>query len=272
MPRDSWVPRKEDADRFFQVYVDESSQTKHRYLVMGALCVPLAYSSAFEADVIAHRDHTVPLLRPDGFPKLMKWEKAKNHNLAAYKRIVDVYFTFPMRHKLPIAKPLDTHCIAIDTSKKTLKDTGDGDVEIGFSKEFYFLCVPTVGNRFKKLRGLFHVYPDRRTTNQSLSTVREIMNAGARKYSNRTDWPYRELKFEDPESKQALQVVDILIGAIAYRLNGHYEKPEANAAKRALCDHVLKWAKITNPSVNTPWFRPRLTILHRDGTARVKRT
>jgi hypothetical protein len=74
------------------------------------------------------------------------------------------------------------------------------------------------------------------------------MNAGARKYSNRTDWPYRELKFEDPESKQALQVVDILIGAIAYRLNGHYEKPEANAAKRALCDHVLKWAKITNPS------------------------
>jgi hypothetical protein len=270
MPRDAWVPRPEEADRFYQVYIDESSQTKHRYLVMGGLCVPLAYSAIFEADIITHRDQTVPLTKPDGSPKLMKWEKAKGHNLAAYKRVVDAYFTFPKRHKLPIAKPLDTHCIAVDTSKKTLKDTGDGDVEIGFSKEFYFLCVPTIGNRFKKARGLFHIYPDRRTTNQSLSTVREIMNAGARKYNNRLDWPYRALKFEDPENKQALQVVDIMIGAIAYRLNGHYEKPDANRAKRELCEHVLRWAKITNPFVDTPWYRPRLTILHRDSLSRVK--
>jgi hypothetical protein len=184
---------------------------------------------------------------------------------------VDAYFTFPMRHKMPIAKSLDTHCIAIDTSKKTLKDTGDGNIEIGFSKEFYFLCVPTIGNRFKKIKGLFHIYPDRRTTSQSLDEMRSIMNAGARKYANRTDWPYRELKFEDPENKQALQVVDILIGAIAYRLNGHYGKPDASRAKRELCDHVLRWAKITDPFVNTLWFRSRLSILHRDGTVRVKK-
>jgi hypothetical protein len=93
------------------------------------------------------------------------------------------------------------------------------------------------------------------------------MNAGARKYSNRTDWPYRELKFEDPENKQALQVVDILIGAIAYRLNGHYQKPDASPAKKALCDYVLQRAKIANPFIKTDWFRQRLTIVHRDGTA-----
>jgi hypothetical protein len=79
------------------------------------------------------------------------------------------------------------------------------------------------------------------------------------------------LKFEDPENKQALQLVDILIGSIAYQLNGYYAKPDANPAKKALCDHILKWAKIADPSVNTPWYRPRLTILHRDGTVRVKR-
>ena len=66
------------------------------------------------------------------------------------------------------------------------RKVGDGDVEIGFAKEVYFLCVPTIGNRLK--RGLFHLYPDRRTTNQSLSEARNIMNAGARKYSNRTDF------------------------------------------------------------------------------------
>jgi hypothetical protein len=269
MPRDSWVPRPDEADRFYQVFIDESSQTQHKYMVMGGLCVPLSHAAQFEADMIAHRDHTTPVFKPDGTAKLMKWEKLNAYNLVAYKRVIDAYFTFPMRAKLPLSKALDTHCVAVNTSKKTLKATGDGDVEIGFAKEFYFLCVPTIGNRFK--RGLFHLYPDRRTTKQSLTEARNIMNAGARKYSNRLDWPYRELKFEDPETKQALQLVDILIGAVAYHLNGHYHKPDGNPAKKALCDHILGRAKITNPAANTPWYRPRLTILHRDGTPRVRR-
>ena len=271
MPRDTWVPRPEEADRFYQVYIDESSQTKYRYMVLGGLCVPLAYSAAFDADIIAHRDETTPLTNPDGTPAVMKWQKARRLNLKSYKRIIDAYFSFPARYNLPASKSLDTHCVVVDTSKKTLKATGDGDLEIGFAKEFYFLCVPTIGNRFKRERGLFHLYPDRRETRQDLREAKNIMNAGARKYSNRTDWPYRELKFEDPENKQALQVVDILIGAIAYRLNGHYQKTDANPAKKELCDYILQRAKIANPAVKTDWFRRRLTILHRDGTARTKR-
>jgi Protein of unknown function (DUF3800) len=269
MPRDSWVPRPDEADRFYQVYIDESSQTKYRYMVLGGLCVPLAYSVALEADIIACRDATTPLIGPDGSPSIMKWQKASKRNLAVYKRVIDAYFKFPMLHKMPLSKSLDTHCVAVDTSRKTLKSTGDGDVEIGFAKEFYFLCVPTIGNRLK--RGLFHLYPDRRDTRQDLKEARAIMNAGAFKYSKRTDWPYRELKFEDPESKQCLQLVDILIGAIAYRLNDHYNQPDANPAKKELCDYIMRWAKITDPKINTPWYRPRLTILHRDGSPRVKR-
>ena len=240
-------------------------------MVMGGLCIPLAYSAAFEADVIAHRDHTTPVTYPDGSPAIMKWQKASKTNLESYKRVIKAYFEFPNRHKMPLAKSVDTHCLVVDTSKKTLKATGDGDVEIGFAKELYFLCVPIIGNRFKGERGLFHVYPDRRETRQDLVEARAIMNAGARKYTNRTDWPYRELRFEDPENKQALQVVDILIGAIAYRLNGHYEKPDANPAKKELCDFILRMAKITNPMIKTDWHRKRLSILHRDGTVWKKR-
>ncbi len=269
MPRDSWVPRPDEADRFYQVYIDESSQTKHRYMVLGGVCVPLAYSAALEAAIIACRDATTPLIGPDGSPSIMKWQKASKQNLAAYKRVIDAYFRFPMVQKMPLSKSLDTHCVAVDTSKKTLKSTGDGDIEIGFAKEFYFLCVPTIGNRLK--RGLFHIYPDRRETRQDLKEARDIMNAGARKYGKRLDWPYRELVFEDPEAKQCLQLVDILIGAIAYRLNGHYEQPDANPAKKELCDHIMRWAKITDPKVTTSWNRSRLSILHRDGSPRTKR-
>lgn len=269
MPRDSWVPKPEEADRFYQVYIDESSQTKHRYMLLGGLCIPLDYAAAFEADIMAHRDETIPVTRPDGTPRIIKWEKLNSYNLKAYTRIIDAYFTFPMRHNMPLSKVLETHCLAVDTSKKTLKDTGGGDVEIGFAKEFYFLCVPIIGKRLKN--ALFHLYPDRRDTRQSLQEARNIMNAGARKYDGRNDWPYRELKFEDPERKQALQVVDIIIGAIAFKLNGHFDKPEAKEAKKQLCAHILKRAKIFDPFKTTGFHLKRVSIMHRNGLARPTR-
>ena len=202
----------EEADLFCNVYVDESSHNKHRYLVLGGLVVPLSLATAFEADIIAARDHIIPIAKPDGAPRVIKWEKAKGYNLASYKKVVDAFFTFPMHHKIPLHKYVDINCVAVDTSKKTLKNTGDGDVEIGFSKELYFLCVPVIGNRFKQ--ELFHIYADRRTTNRSLEEARQIMNFGARKYGDKRVWPYRRLRFMEPEKSQGLQVVDIVIGAI----------------------------------------------------------
>lgn len=231
--------------------------------------MPLSHGAALEADIIAARDHTTPIKNPDGTPKLIKWEKANKYNLVAYKRVIDAYFTFPARHKLSTLKNVETHCVVVDTSKKTLKATGEGDVDVGFNKEMYFLCVPIIGKRLP--RALFHIYPDRRTTSHSLTEARKIMNAGARKYGDKRPWPYRELKFDDPENKQALQLVDIFIGAIAYKLNGHYSQPNANSAKKELCDHIFKWAHIKNPFIATDYWRKRLTIVHRDGTPGFKK-
>jgi hypothetical protein len=81
-----WVPLPHEADLFCNVYIDESSQTKHRYLVIGALIVPLSHSNAFEADIIAARDHTIPISRPDGTPRIIKWEKANAYNFNSYKK------------------------------------------------------------------------------------------------------------------------------------------------------------------------------------------
>ena len=244
-----WVPLPHEADLFCKVYIDESSQTKHRYLVLGGLTVPLSHADLFEADIIAARDHTTPLSKPDGTPKLMKWEKVNAYNLAAYKNVVEAFFSFPARHNLPLRKHVDVHCIAVDTSKKSLRKTGEGDIEIGFNKEVYFLCVPVIGKRFPK--ELFHIYPDRRISNQPLDKARKIMNYGARKYGDKRLWPYRRVRYEDPENCQALQIVDIFIGALAYRLNGHHAKPDANPAKKELSDYILIRAKITDPFVRS---------------------
>jgi hypothetical protein len=258
-----WTPLPHEADLFCNVYIDESSQTKHRYLVLGGLVVPLDWASAFDADIIAARDPIIAPFRADGAPRVIKWEKANAYNLASYKKVVDAFFTFPARHKIPARKDIDINCVVVDTQKKDLKASGEGSVETGFNKEIYFLCVLLVGKRFKQQ--LFHVYLDRRSTSHKLVDAQRIMNFGTRKYGDKRPWPYRRLHFEDPEKCQALQVVDIFIGALAYRLNGHYDKPEANKAKKELSDYILQRSKIFDPFANSAFHLRRFTVLHRDG-------
>src|SRR6476620_7991100 len=136
MPRKPWVPLPHEADLFCNVYIDESSQTKHRYLILGGLVVPLSHAEIFENDIIAARDPIIAPSRADGTPRVIKWEKVNAYNLAAYKKVFDAFWSFELRHKLygPADKHVDLHCIAVDTSKKSLRATGEGDVETGFDK------------------------------------------------------------------------------------------------------------------------------------------
>lgn len=256
-----WTPLPHEADLFCNVYIDESSQTDHRYFVLGGLVVPLSHTVQFETDIISARDDIIAIAKPDGTPRVIKWQKVNPYNVAAYRRVVDAFFAFVGNHNLPARKHVDINCRVVDTRENSLRDVGDGDAEIGFNKEMYFLCAPMIGKRFKE--ELFHVYQDRRNTRIPLEQAREIMNLGARKYGDKRLWPYRRLRFEDPEQCQALQVVDIFIGALAYRLNGHYDRPEANAAKKELCDYIFARSKITDPFKTTPYNLRRFAIMHR---------
>lgn len=265
MPRKPWVPLPHEADLFCNVFVDESSQTKLRYLVIGGLIVPHSHFTALEADLVEARGAELPTTYTDGKPRVIKWAKVNPGNVTACERMVEAYRTFPQRHRLPVAKDVDIHCVVVDTSKKPLKDEGDGDLEIGFNKQVYFLCVVLIRKRYK--RALFHFYLDRRTSPQPLSKAHQIMTAGAKKYGDKRDYPIRRLRYEDPERCQCLQLVDLFIGAVAYKLNGHYGNADANPGKKRLCDFILSKMKITDPFVNTPYYRRRLSIVHRPATS-----
>jgi Protein of unknown function (DUF3800) len=256
----TWKPQPHEADLFYKVFVDESSQTKSRYLVLGGLTVPLDKADAFEAHIIAARDPVIAPLDDAGEPRVIKWEKVKNRNVGAYTKVIDAFFGALTACKVPVGERIDVHCLVVDTRKRDLRKTDDGDVDIGFNKQLYFLCSVMIRERHKQ--ALFRVYPDRRTTSHSLTEAKNIMNHGARKHGAK-GWPFRHLEFEDPEKCQALQVVDIVIGALAYRLNGHYQKTEANSGKKALCDYIFKRGRIIDPLKNTP-YGWRIAVWHRD--------
>jgi hypothetical protein len=73
--------------------------------VLGGLTVPLSHSADFEAEIIGARDQTIPIAKPDGTPRVIKWEKANAYNLASYKKVADAFFGFEIKHKVPIRLP-----------------------------------------------------------------------------------------------------------------------------------------------------------------------
>jgi hypothetical protein len=254
IPDDDWVPLEHERDLFFNVYIDETSQTQHRYLMIGGLSVSLSYAEQLETDIIAARAKTVvPSTQPDGTPRVMKWEKLNAYNFDVYRQVVDTVFNFRRKYKLPTTKDVAVHCVGVDTSIKPLRDTGVGSVGVGFDKEFYFLCAFVLARRYQQ--GLFLLYPDRRHPTMPLSESRKIMNYGVAKYGDKRAWPFRRLMFADPERCQALQAVDIMIGAVAYKLNGHYDKLGASQAKRKFCDYVFQLFRIRDLFYQSQWTR-----------------
>jgi hypothetical protein len=262
MPRDPWVPRAEEADRFRNVYIDESSQSKVRYLVIGGLVVPLSYADLFQADMVACRRDTLPATRPDGTPRTMKWEKVHKSTFSAYQTLIDAAFDFRRLRNLPPSKEMGMHCLVVDTSQRPLRRTGDGNKETGFDIEFHFLCTAAIPKIYRD--ELFHLYPHRRHARRKLWQAKNMMNLAMIKWNDKREFPIRRLKFQDLWQWQALQITDILIGALAYRCNGFYEKPDASPGKKQLCDHIWERFKLGDP-LNTTHFQVKrfMTWMHR---------
>lgn len=222
--------------RFNDIYVDESSQTKHRYLLLGAMILPTASVKPFVDSIMEAR---LPEL-PQGE---LAWVKVSRAKLPAYKRVVDVFFNNDAQ--IP---HLDFHSLHVDTSRVDHRRFNMGSREIGFNKEIYQIL--TKCRRLYR-DALFHCYPDKRTTSSSTEELRLILNRGSRKTGDPRDWPFRRIAFRDSAKTPCLQVVDVMLGAIAFKANGHYDVEGASPAKRELCDYILDRAGVRNVLTGT---------------------
>lgn len=231
---------------FSNVYVDETSQTKHKYLAMGGLIIPTVDAPILSEKILQAR---LPEL-PDGE---MAWTKVSKTKLAAYRRVIDVFF------KNKEFSNLDFHVIAVDTSRIKDNKFNDGSRETGFNKEIYQL-LQKFGRLYKDR--LFHVYLDKRNTRSSTEELRRILNRGIAKKGDNRDWPFRRVHFRDSCDCRVIQLVDILLGSIAFHMNGHRDILGASPAKCELSDYVLESARIRNPLRDTS-VSGRFTIWHR---------
>lgn len=228
----------------YSIFIDESSQTDNRFLVLGAVVAPSSSVPGIEAALLASR---LPEL-PSGE---MKWAKVSRSKIEAYRRFVSAFFTFPELH---------FHGLVVDTFQLQHGIFNSGDRDVGFNKEIYQLVLKC-GRLYAK--PIFHVFPDRRSTRHSTEELRTIINHGMHKKHGRArEWPVRKLQFRDSKEVPLLQVADLMSGAIAYHLNGHVAQPGASEARKLLSTTILELANISSPSADT---KPsgKFTIWHR---------
>jgi hypothetical protein len=236
-----------DLSAFDEIFLDESSQTKHRHFLIGGVILHAEQSSALEEAIARAR---LPEL-PSGE---MGWTKVSRTKLPAYRRVVDLFFDNGEGFS-----PFEFHSLAVDTHKLRDGVFNEGSRSIGFNKEIFQLCM-----KFGRLYGgrLFHVYPDQRNTDQSPDELRLILNRAIRNKGDGRDWPFRRVHFRDSSSLQVMQLVDVLLGAIAFRLNGHYDRPDASPAKQELCDHILGRGRVGDVTRDTA-VTGKFTLWHR---------
>ncbi len=239
-------PERDDCNLITDIYIDESSQTKNRYLVIGGICIEKSLVEEANACLSTTR---LPQL-PQGE---MKWGKVSQAKLSAYGRTVKAFFD-----DAPFSNA-DFHCLIVDTHKVDHRKHNEGSREIGFNKEVYNLA-----SKFARLypRTLFHLYPDYRDTNQRPEDLRLILNRGRAKSGDKRQWPFRQCHFRNSKRTPLLQLVDLLTGSVAWCVNGHGKRPEASAAKTKLSSYVLRRAGVTDCSADT-LMRGKFTIWHR---------
>jgi hypothetical protein len=211
------------------VYADESSQNSHRYLVLGAMVIENAHVPAASAAI--HETRAKYRLHE----REIKWGRVSNGKAAGYHAIVDRFF------ELNAADTVHFHALTVDTSTFDHARYSDGDNEAGFNKLIYQLLLHKVAVPYGGTYRL-EAYLDGRVTNQHPTDLRVMLNAAVARDHGMRDSPFRNVVFRSSKTSQFIQVCDLLIGAIAYRKNGHHLQPGANAAKCELAEYIARRA------------------------------
>lgn len=235
-----------DPDLLSDIYIDESSQTKHRFLVLGGIIIPTRQVLAANAELAKCRLPELPFGE-------MKWNKVSLGKINAYRRVLDAFFY------ADAFRDAHFHSLVVDTHQLDHATYNQGSREIGFNKEIYQLASKFARNYPERL---FHCYPDERDTNQRPNDLRDILNHGRRKAGDLRDWPFRRCHFRCSRETPMLQLVDLLIGSIAYELNGHAAVADASPAKLDIARHVKDRAGVKHHTIDTA-RTGKFTVWHR---------
>jgi hypothetical protein len=238
-------PREFERHLFHDAYIDETSQSGPRFLAIGGIVITRKYAEEFERAIIAARGTRLPLHHPNGNIREIKWRSCGNGDFEAYKNVVDTFFDFQKTMEASTANTCKFHCTVVDTHVPGRSYSVGEKGQAGFSMALHYHCLMVVGSFYKQR--LFHFYLDERTTSPENTPAQSgfKLNRALMKDGDKRDYPIRRMQFRNSKKLQALQLTDVLLGALTYRFNRHYKAEDANADKKLLCDYILDRGGVT---------------------------
>lgn len=197
------------------IYSDEASTTNARYMLIGGLWVPWHCEERL-ADAMSEVRIRYRLTAE------MKWTKVSRALLPAYRDFVDCFVA---------DAELSFRCIVIDTQIVDYALFHRGDAELGFYKFYYQLI-----SRNLEPDNSYWLYTDERQNRKSnrLEVLRLVVNRWWRKQADAE--PLRAVEPRRSHSEDAIQLADVLLGAIAYAWN----QRGGSQAKLDLVQHVAQ--------------------------------
>jgi len=245
-------------DPLEEVYIDETNQSgSPRFLVLGGIVLPQRLSRQFERAITDARKPRLSVqlkpIRNSGEirPTEIGWNDVSTRDFPHYKKIVDAFFSFRNAHLGHTSlEHFRFYCSVVDTHVRGRHYTGKRG-QIGFNREIYFHCMSIARTHKTKV---FHVYPDDRTTSITMEQMRRMLNSGFFKENKFRLKPFKRVQFRLSHESQAMQVSDLFIGAVAYRLN-HFTEP-GGADKKALCEYILRRGGFWD-HIKVTGFRPK---------------
>lgn len=219
----------------FNVYVDESCHTAHRYLVLGCVIVDASCQAQMLSDLVEARNKH-ELKKPE-----IKWKKTSARGLSLYKAFIDVYVKYAKQDLAHF------HCLYVESC--TLDHShSSNDADTTLNKLIYQLMLHRVGRRYS---GPIYVYVDNRETPYSPDAIRPMLNAAMAKYGDHTE-PFRRLSFIDSHKSDIVQLTDLLIGAVGYRKNNRHKRVDASPHKNELGEYIARKCGELEPKPNVP--------------------
>lgn len=231
----------------FQIFCDESRQSKDRFMILGGIILPQEnideFNSTMEAFRTKHNMHAE-----------LKWSKVSNQKINEYKAFVDYFFALNNTDKIHF------HSLIIDNHKVNHKKYNKGNKELGFYKFYYQLLLHSFGKEYSKHNARLIVTLDHRTTSYKLSTLLLVLNKGIKKRYNIDYSPFVSVEPKDSKKSQLLQINDIIIGAVGFQKNGYHLLSNSKKAKIELAQYIADKAGLNDLLENTWREQKRFTI------------
>jgi hypothetical protein len=252
MPADKTVAE----DPVFHIYLDESSQTGHHFMALGAIFC--RRDAAAEIALAMNECLATHKQRPD---KEFHWTELKGHTLALYKDASAQLIGFTRRRR-----KMRYRALVVDTHQVDRTLNKERTVEETLAKFIFTLVFGFARDFGPKIR--YYVWVDKRSSTMADKTTdKRTFYALNNKAKSEFGWkrgPFANVTFIDSKSSRLVQAADLITGAIAYETNGKHLVSDASKHRVALLRHIVDCSGLKTLAKPTPMWPFHFQIAHFD--------